>query len=77
VQLAAPLRSLAGVSIGLLDNTKPNAGVLLERLGATLAVRTGARIDRRDTKNAAVAASDQVLDGMTKEVRVVLTGSAD
>ncbi|MCH7789931.1 MAG: hypothetical protein IH940_10900 [Acidobacteria bacterium] len=77
VQLAAPLASLAGVTIGLLDNTKPNAGVLLDRLGATLAARTGARLGRRETKNAAVAASDQVLESMTEEVRVVLTGSAD
>ena len=33
--LAARPRSLEGVTIALLDNSKPNAGVLLERVGAT------------------------------------------
>ena len=75
--LAPPLDSLAGASIGVLDNTKPNADVLLDRLAARLAERTGAVVGRRATKNAAVAAEDQVLEGMREEVRVVLTGSAD
>lgn len=75
--LAAPPAVLAGTTIGVLDNTKPNAGVLLDRMAAKLAERTGAVVTRRDTKNAAVAAEDQVLEGITKEVKVVLTGSAD
>lgn len=68
---------LAGVAIGVLDNTKPNAGVLLDRLAERLAERTGAVVTRRDTKNAALPADDQVLDGITREVKIVLTGSAD
>src|SRR6266478_5854476 len=41
--LAGRPRSLEGATIALLDNSKPNAGVLLERVGALLAARVGAR----------------------------------
>ncbi len=75
--LASAPGTLAGAVVGVLDNTKPNAGVLLDRIAEGLADRTGARIGHRATKNAAIAASDQVLDGMTKEVTIALTGSAD
>ncbi len=75
--LAPSLDVLTGVRVGVLDNTKPNADVILDRIAGRLAERTGAHIRRRDTKNAAMPAGDQVLDGMQNEVRIVLTGSAD
>ena len=76
--VAAPAPTvLAGMRIGVLDNTKPNAGVLLDRLAAGLAERTGAVVGPRWTKNAALAADDLLLEGITDEVRIVLTGSAD
>ena len=68
---------LAGLRIGILDNTKPNAGVLLERLASRLADRTGAEVALVETKNAALAAPDDVLTRLEKQVHVVLTGSAD
>jgi len=77
VTLAASPSVLAGRRIGILDNTKPNAGVLLERLGQRLAERTGAEVTLRETKNAALAAPDDVLERLSKEVELVLTGSAD
>src|SRR5437660_4970288 len=40
--LAARPASLEGVTIALLDNSKPNAKELLERLGALLAAQAGA-----------------------------------
>lgn len=74
----APARSvLAGCRIGILDNTKPNAGVLLGRLAERVAERTGAEVALVETKNAALPCDDQVLERLTKEVEVVLTGSAD
>ena len=76
-QLAPAPRSLSGLRIGVLDNNKPNAGVLLDRVALRLAERTGAIVGRREEKNAALPAEDQVLDRITKEVQVVLTGSAD
>ncbi len=36
--LAARPRSLEGVTIALLDNSKPNARVLLDRVGALLVI---------------------------------------
>lgn len=77
VSRAASLPSLAGTRIGILDNLKPNAGLLLGRLAERLAETTGAIVTVVETKNAAVAAPDQVLRRLTKEVELVLTGSAD
>lgn len=68
---------LTGKRIGILDNTKPNAGILLGRVAERLASRTGAALGAVETKNAALAAPDQVMGKLTKEVEIVLTGSAD
>ncbi len=76
-RLTAPVGSLAGAVIGVLDNGKPNADTLLGRVAARLAERTGAVVVAPRSKNAAVPCEDQVLEGMQREVTVVLTGSAD
>ncbi len=68
---------LAGKRIGILDNTKPKAGLLLGRVAQRLAERTGAEVTVVETKNAALAAPDEVMGKLTKEVELVLTGSAD
>jgi hypothetical protein len=75
--LAPALAVLTGCRIGILDNTKPNAGLLLGRIGSRLAERTGAQVAAVETKNAALAAPDQVMGRLTEEVELVLTGSAD
>lgn len=75
--LAATPPVLNGRRIGILDNTKPNAGVLLGRLAQRLAERTGATVSLVETKNAAMAAPDDVIERLSKEVDLVLTGSAD
>ena len=77
VSLAPSPSVLAGRRIGILDNTKPNAGVLLGRMAERLAERTGATVTLVETKNAALAAPDDVLARLSKEVELVLTGSAD
>lgn len=76
-QLAAALGPLDGKRIGILDNTKPNAGVLLGAMAERLANQAGAEVTVVETKNAALAAPDQVMGRLTKEVELVLTGSAD
>ncbi|NNE74354.1 MAG: hypothetical protein HKN26_11865 [Acidimicrobiales bacterium] len=68
---------LKGLTIGILDNTKPNAGLLLNRMAERLAERTGAIVGPVETKNAALAAPDQVMGRLTRQVQLVLTGSAD
>jgi hypothetical protein len=74
--LAKRRASLAGSRVGVLDNSKPNADVLLGRVAELLVTRAGAASIRRWQKpGAASPASD--IDGITAEVDVVLTGSAD
>ena len=72
---------LTGLRVGVLDNGKPNARLLLTRAAEQLAARTGATVavvtDKGPGHNAATPCSDEVLDRLTKEVDLVLTGSAD
>ena len=75
--LAPSPELLTGLRIGILDNTKPNAGLLLGRLAEAITERTGAKMALIETKNAALPCEDQVLERITKEVQVALTGSAD
>jgi|TARA_B110000116_G_scaffold239228_1_gene226513 hypothetical protein len=76
-ELAPALPVLAGCRIGILDNRKPNADVLLHRLANRLVERTGAIVVRADTKNAALPCEDQVLGLLAEQVDLVLTGTAD
>ena len=75
--LAASVPRLEGKQLGILDNTKPNAGVLLHRMAEHLHERGGCNLTLVETKNAALPAPDQVMGRLTKEVELVLTGSAD
>ncbi|MGE0877947.1 MAG: hypothetical protein AB7L13_13070 [Acidimicrobiia bacterium] len=74
----APARAvLAGARIGVLDNLKPNAGLLMTTIAAHLATRAGASQPLVLEKNAAHAAPDEHIERLAKEVDLVLTGSAD
>lgn len=74
--LASRPRVLAGRSLGLLDNSKPNAGVLLERLADLLAVRAGIASVKAWRKPSSSQPAE-VLEEIAASVEVVLTGSAD
>jgi hypothetical protein len=78
----APARTvLTGARIGVLDNGKPNARLLLARVGEQLAARTGATLalvtDKGPGANAATPCTDAVMARLVEECDVVLTGSAD
>jgi hypothetical protein len=76
--LAPRPASLEGVTIALLDNSKPNAKVLLEGLGALLAARSGARAVRVWSKpGSSLGATPAVLEEIASSARVALTASAD
>jgi len=81
VVLAPSPNVLTGVRIGVLDNGKPNAGLLLIRVGEQLAARTGATLTLVTTKgpggNAATPCTPPVVERLTQECDVALTGSAD
>jgi hypothetical protein len=70
-------RVLAGARIGVLDNLKPNAGLLMTTAAAPLAERAGTGTPLVLTKNAAQPAPQEVLDQLRGDVDLVLTGSAD
>ena len=86
VQLAPAAPALVGGKIGVLENGKPNARLLLTRAAEGLAARIGGELVRVTGKsgrsgsaanNAATACESQVLESLSKEVQVILTGSAD
>jgi hypothetical protein len=76
-QLARPRRVLAGARIGVLDNGKPNAGLLMTYVAGRLAERAGGEPPLVLRKNAALAAPEEMIAQLVKEVDLVLTGSAD
>jgi hypothetical protein len=74
--LAPRPRSLGGLRIGVLDNSKPNADVLLDTVAGLLAAGAAGSAVRRFTKPGAsvpVARIEEIVAG----VDVLLTGSAD
>jgi hypothetical protein len=75
--LARRRPSLAGLRIGVLDNSKPNAGVLLDTVAELLAAdAAGGATVRRWTKPGAAVPCAQI-DEIVASVDVLLTGSAD
>lgn len=76
--LAPRPASLQGAVIGVLDNSKPNARVLLEGVARGLAEKLGAREVKRWRKpGASIGATASVLDEIAAHCRAVLTASAD
>jgi hypothetical protein len=81
ISLAASPAVLAGLRIGVLDNLKPNAKLLMQRAAEQIAARTGAEValvtDKGPGFNSATPCSDPVFELLDKEVDLVITGSAD
>jgi hypothetical protein len=81
VRLAATPPSFGGLRIGVLDNGKPNARLLMTRAAEQLAKRTGAQLTRVTDKgpgaNAATPCTPEILEQLAKEVDLIFTGSAD
>jgi len=74
--LAPRPRSLRGLRIGVLDNSKPNAGVLLGRVAELIAARaSAAEIVRWQKPGASHPAV--MMDDIVARADVLLTGSAD
>lgn len=73
----APRRGdLAGRSLGLLDNSKPNAGALLERIAELLTARAGIGSVKTWRKPGSAQPAGFV-DEIARSVDLVLTASAD
>jgi hypothetical protein len=68
--------SLAGLRIGVLDNSKPNADVLLGRVAEALAASAEGATIRRWTKPGSSRPASMI-DEIAASVDVLLTGTAD
>lgn len=69
---------LTGLTVGLLDNTKPNATLLLEEIGAELQARHGAGETRLYTKDYfGTPAVPDLLERIAEECDVVVTAVGD
>jgi hypothetical protein len=74
--LATRRPSLDGLRIGVLDNSKPNADVLLGCVAEALAARARSATIRRWTKPGSSRPA-AMIEEIAGAVDVVLTGSAD
>ena len=72
------LSGLAGKVVGFIDNAKPNFGNLAEDLGELLKTKYGvAKVVKHRKPSASVPARPEVLDALSEECDVVITGSGD
>jgi hypothetical protein len=75
---APRIASLEGVTLGVLDNAKPNANVLLHAIAEQLQRDYGvARIVEFSKNISGLPASPQVIGTLAAECAVILTGSGD
>ncbi|HET7875469.1 MAG TPA: hypothetical protein VFN71_08070 [Methylomirabilota bacterium] len=78
VSVPALPRDLGGLTVGFLDNTKPNFDRLVEGMGAVLRERFGVKaVVHRRKANASTPAPREVIEALAKECDLVLAGSAD
>jgi hypothetical protein len=84
VTLTSSPSSLAALRIAVLDNGKPNAGLVMGRAAESLASRTGATVSLVTKKgpggrsaNAATPMAPDIFDLILAESDVVITGAAD
>lgn len=82
--LAPSPPTLAGVRIGVLDNGKPNAALVMTHLAESLAARVGATVTVVSKKgpqgrsaNAAIPCAPDVFERVVAQSDVVITGTAD
>lgn len=70
--------SLAGLRVGLLENTKRNAAEILDAVGALLETQEGAgALVRRTKKQFAMPLPDDMLEELRRECDVVVVGVGD
>ncbi len=76
--VAPRLPSLKGKAVALLDNIKPNANVILGRVGEILVAQYGAaRVDLIAKRGPATPAEGPILDQIATTYDAVVTGLGD
>jgi hypothetical protein len=77
-RVASVLSSLAGKVVGFIDNAKPNFGVLADDIGELMKSRLGvSRVVKHRKPSASVPARPEVIEALSSECDVVITGSGD
>ena len=72
------LDALAGKVIGFIDNAKPNFNYLVDDLADLLVQRYGvAAVVKRAKRGASMPAAQSVLDELSQQCDLVITGSGD
>ena len=75
---ATVLQSLAGRTVGFIDNAKPNFHALVDDLGELLMSKYGvARVVKRRKPSASIPAQPEILSELAEACDVVITGSGD
>lgn len=70
--------TLQGAVVGFIDNAKPNFNFLVDDLAELLTAKYGvARVIKRRKRSASVPAPAEVMDELTRECDLVITGSGD
>lgn len=73
VASASALPTGKPLRLGLLDNTKDNAGVLLKRIGEEVKRELGGEVIFRRKANPATGAAPEILDELAREADCVLS----
>lgn len=72
------LDTLAGATVGFIDNAKPNFEQLADELAQLLVAHHGvARVVRHKKRSSAMGAGDAALDRLAAECDLVIAGSGD
>jgi hypothetical protein len=77
-QVGRSLAGLAGKVVGFVDNAKPNFDHLVDDLADLLVGKYGvSRVIKRKKRSASVPAPDAMMEELTQECDLVITGSGD
>jgi hypothetical protein len=72
------LDTLAGKTVGFIDNAKPNFNLLADDLAELLASRYGvSKIVRHRKRSSAMGAGEAALDDIARQCDAVVAGSGD
>lgn len=70
--------TLEGLTVGVINNAKPNFDILADEFGKWLKTHRGvARVIRLDKRTPGIPAPQQIYVNLARECDVVLTGSGD
>ena len=74
----ASLDTLAGKTIGFIDNSKPNFNHLVDDLAELLVTKHGAKeVLKRRKRSASIGAPDAVMAELAERCDAIVTGSGD